>query len=369
MTTISIRSSASHRRLNCPASFNLEEAAPDQPDSDEAKEGTAAHSMAEMMLTDQVSDIVELIDRQAPNGVVYVEEMVEPVMMYVGHIKDRGVPFHVEKEINFKNGNIHVTGTADCVAYDEQTATLYVDDFKYGHRHVDQFENWQLLCYAFGMIEAMELQEKVKTIVMSIIQPRSYHPGGPIRSWTINITEMAHWHRKMWELGQRLLVAEPLAITGNQCHYCTAYGQCPAAQASGMNAVDVALKGFTDELTNDALAMEMKSLDRAKNVLKNRVNAIEDLIKARLRLGRSVPGYGMVETFGHRQWVKTVDVTMLETIAGTCLSEPKLITPAAAERAGVSKVMVKSFTEKPSSGFKLTEVDLDRMAKGIFDAN
>jgi hypothetical protein len=53
-------------------------------------------------------------------------------------------------------------------------------------------------------------------------------------------------------------------------------------------------------------------------------------------------------------------------MAGVPLTEPKLITPAAAKRKGVGEEVIKAFTERPDNGFKLIPVDTDRNAKEIF---
>ena len=344
----------------------LEAAAPELPESDDAKEGTAAHWVAEMVLSDQVGTVDELIDRAAPNGVIVSESMVEHVQFYIDHARSRGVPFEVEKPIHFENGNIVVDGTADLVTYDKANRILYIDDLKFGYRFVDPVENWQLIAYAIGAFQTAEFMQ-AKRIVMSIVQPRAYHASGPVRSWKLSVGELNERYMLMQEFGQRIAEPNPKVVTGPWCLYCSAFSQCPAAQAAGMNAVDETVKAFTDELSDTALAWEMRNLTRAREMIEMRITSLSSLAESRIKHGAAVPGWALEQKFGNRAWIKGANADMLEMITGKSLTEKKLITPAAAERAGVPKETVEAFTTKPSRGFKLVQADLDRKAKEVFN--
>jgi hypothetical protein len=347
----------------CPGSLGMERNAPSRQESDDAREGTAAHWVAEMVLKGEAPDTVSLIDRFAPNKVCITAEMVEYVDTYVDHIRGRGRGFWVEQEVEYPlSPDIMVKGTLDSCTVDGDT--LYVDDLKYGYRLVDPVDNWQLTAYAIGAAIAFKIQPKF--IVMSIVQPRPYSPSGKIRSWTISLDEL---NTRFEYLRQAAIGASqpgaPL-VTGSQCQYCNAFLECPAAQRAGMNAVDVVMAGSNDVLSPQATSMELTNLYRAKAVIDARLAGMEESTKEKIRSGVTIPGWTVERSLGNTRWNDGLDPAMLELLFGIPVTEPKMITPAAAKKKGVAEVTIKAFTHRPDNGFKLVPIDVDRKAKEMF---
>lgn len=360
-----IRPSSSARMVKCPGSLRMERDAPPRPESDDAKEGTAAHWLSEMVLTGQAPDTISLVDRFAPNGVCITAEMAEYCDVYINHIRSRGPGFAVETQVEYTvSPDITVKGTSDSGHIVDKT--LYVDDLKYGYRLIDPNENWQLICYAIGLIAKLQPRPAVENIVMSIIQPRPYHPRGAVRSWTITCGQIEEYWVKLQQAAVTACGPDAAMSTGSHCQYCGAFAECPAAQAAGMNAVDVVMSGSNDVLSPNALSMELSNLARAKAVMDARIAGLEEVAKERIKQGTIVPGWGVQRQLGNTRWLKDADVTLIEMMAGVPLTEPKLITPAAAKRKGVGEEVIKAFTERPDNGFKLIPVDTDRNAKEIF---
>jgi hypothetical protein len=347
----------------CPGSLGMERNAPPRQESDDAREGTAAHWVAEMVLKGQAPDTVSLVDRFAPNKVCITAEMAEYVDTYVNHIRGRGKSFWVEQPISYNlTQGIDVNGTMDCCTVDGDT--LYVDDLKYGYRLVDPVNNWQLLAYAFGAAIAFKVVPE--RIVMTIVQPRPYAPGGPIRSWTIDRAEANARFEALQAAAVRATSPDAPLTTGSQCQYCGAFLECPAAQRAGMNAVDVVMAGSNDVLSPQATSMELTNLYRAKAVIDARLAGMEEATKEKIRGGTTIPGWTVERSLGNTKWNEGVDPTMLEMMFGISLTEPKMITPAAAKRKGLSDETVKAFTHRPDNGFKLIPIDVDRKAKELF---
>ena len=74
MTIPKLIANSSGRWVNCPQSPWLEPRYKSIIDNN-AQEGTAAHEMAQLLLTGVVGDPIELLDRSASNGVVFTKEI------------------------------------------------------------------------------------------------------------------------------------------------------------------------------------------------------------------------------------------------------------------------------------------------------
>lgn len=363
MRSLTIRASQSNRAFNCFGSVQMESNAPSVPDSDDAKEGTAAHWLAEMVLTGQVSYAGELVDRQAPNGVMITGEMVDHTMMYINHVRSRGLPLHIEQPTSIRLHNepdFNVEGISDCTAIDTINRILYIDDLKYGYRLVEADFNYQLINYGLGL--GPEFTGKADTFVFTIIQPRPRHPSGKIRSWTITREQLSESYREMESRVFSIYTGDTLQ-TGSHCLYCDAYTQCPAAQAAGMNAIDVSSKAFTDVLTGPELNSELINLNRASQMIKHRLTAYEELATSRLMSSELVPGWAIDDRYGNKEW--TVDIKMVESMSGKKLTVEKDMTPAAALREGVDEATVDAFTTNPYRGKKLVKFDPNQFMRKV----
>lgn len=362
MTTPGLRLSAAPRWVPCAESPWLESQFPDL-EGDEAKEGTAAHEMGECLLKGEISEASELIDRVASNGVVFVPEMIEPVTMYVEHVLSHGVGYWVEETVQLESNllNKPITGHCDGAAFghDQANRTLYIDDFKYGHGPVEVFENYQLLGYAFGIISKYQLN--VDYITMSIVQPRAYHHNGPIRKWTVDVDDLWKYAEKIIDAGIAVQAADRLASTGDHCRHCKGLAYCPAAIAAGMNAVDVAYAPLPDTLTPSEVSALLHTLERAHNAIKHLLDASKSRAEAMILSGQPIPGRSLQPGKGKRKWISE-DVAKSLGIP----TKEALVTPAEAERQGVSKDIVASITTTPSTAPKLVKCDVGAKADEVF---
>lgn len=361
-----VRCSSLPRVFACPGSLTLGAQAPTSLETEAAREGTAAHELAKMVLTGAVSHVDELIDRRASNGVVYTAEMADHTAQYIEHLQTRGLPLTVEESGQFSLTHATVTGTPDCIAYDATANRLYIDDFKYGFRHVEARENWQLIGYALLVCVNMSLRPS--EIILTIHQPRSYHSEGTIREWSINNDQLQHYFQQL-DAALTAAAHSTTIQTGPHCYKCPAATICPANQKAGMAALEYALESvYSDELTGGALATELDNLRRAQEIVKDRLTALEELAIDRVKKGatNAPPGYILETRLGNRKWLDTVNADMFNMLTGVLIEVPKLMTPAQAERAGADKATVAAFTERLPIGHKLRRVDIDAKAREIF---
>lgn len=298
----------------------------------------------------------ELIDRKSPSGIYITPEMVEHCMQYLADIHGEG---HVEIDTSYGiPGIFEVRGRADWAALTNDG--LVIRDFKYGWKIVEPEENWTLISHAVGYISKHGLN--VDRISLEIYQPRPFHPDGPVRKWVINHDQlMKHWER----LRHTLENPSDQVVSGPQCYKCPSLSQCPAAQVASMGAVEVAYGAFDSEIDNTNLSFMLDTLDRAQEVLKQSLSAYEDLALHRLRVGQYVPEYTAQQGYSQTRWKTDACPDLIMALTGINVTEPKIISPAQAKKAGVPEPVVIAYTERIPAGFKLVRQDLNKKAEKL----
>lgn len=369
MTAIpALRASAASRWVNCPESAWLEAAHPEE-EGDAAREGTAAHEMAELILTGTVDGPEELFDRSSTNGVIFVAEMADPVMMYVDHVRSHKIDYWVEESISIDADGVTITGTCDgaVFAFDQNNGTLRIVDFKYGHGVVDAFMNWQLIIYAFGIITKHELWHVVKHVILTIVQPRSHHHSGPIREWSFAMSDVL----KLWQcLVDAAKAAQQTmnrqARTGPHCRHCR-IPHCNAATSAMMNAIDVTEAVLPDTKTPQEIALLLDKLERASDMIKHSLSAVQTRAEAMIVRGQPIPGRSLEPGKGKTKWVDESAAIALGDAMGISLSDKKVVTPAEAKRRGISDAVIKTMTRVPSTAPRLVKTNAIAKANEVFN--
>lgn len=333
--------------------------APKESSRESANEGNAAHWLIQQA-TANPNAIVTLQDQLSPFGVTVDATMCEHVAEYLSAIARPGAR-HTEYDTTLNGGNWRVDARADHIVWNAETATLYVDDFKYGWRIVEPDGNWTLIAHALGYILAHQI--KPAAIVLSIFQPRPHHAAGPMRSHTYTVAELFAFHER---IDRTLTEQSATTRTGPACHYCPAIANCPAAYKAGQNAVDVSDIAVNDELSNDRLSYELDQLKRAGDMIKDRRDALENLAKFRITSGQIVNNYMLETGLSNRRWAPGWTPEMVNALCGKIVASPKFITPAQAEKIGVPDAVLKALTERVPTGIKLKRVSADATAKRLF---
>lgn len=321
-------------------------------DPTDREEGNAAHWAAQ-----QLFNGVDLVEGQfAPNGYAVTGEMLDHVQTYLSAL-DCG---EMEAETSFGTDHYRVNARCDHRKYRADMRHLFIDDFKYGWRIVPVENNWTLIAHAIGTVQF--LPEPPLLITFGIHQPRPHHPDGKHRTWTIDYNHL----QQLWtELHNVLTNPTDMLQTGPQCAKCPALATCPAARSASMNAIDATALAFSDDLPNDVLSHELDVLRNAQATLENRLSAIEELTKHRLRAGQIIDNYALSQEYGHMRWKSGLNAEGLKLASGIDLSKPGLVTPAEAKRRGVPETVVKALTERPTTGIKLIRQSIDERAKKL----
>lgn len=354
--------SAAERWFLCPGSIRMCDGAPERR-SPYAEEGTQAHELLERRLRLEKIDIAK-------------EEMWDATQVVFDHVMRYAfsgtTPTDVVVEEQFlvpsKVAPGQVGGTVDVLVYQAVEKTLHVIDFKYGSGvPVEVKGNKQLRTYGVAAINS-DFGWKIEKVILTIIQPRAFHPDGPIRSEELSVADLIDFHADIEQAVSRCLVQEAELAPGEaQCRWCPAASFCPAREEQALAVVGDSF-GHIREVTKEKLP-DVKSLTPAHM---GEVLAAMDLVSDwfetvqeeafRLAMdGVAIPGHKLVQPIGRRQWVSEpagATAHHLALITGSDPSdwlEDKLIGITEAEKrlkpfGKKGADLMKSLTVKSSTG-------------------
>ena len=359
MTTALPMPSKGGRWANCPASVAMEELHPEKSSDDSADEGRAVHWIAAQILGDHFEP-EELVDRQADNGVVITVDMMNHAVLYVDAIRAvTDQPVVIEQPLPAIPGVKQ--GVTDARFVFNNWGFIF--DLKYGYSIVEVVGNWQMIIYAVSMM--LKHEWKLDGIGVTIVQPRPSHPEGKVRAWTITRDQLINFYHEIVAKAEATRDPNAACVTGPWCKHCYALHACEAAREAGCNAVDVTTApARSREINGQDLSDELKALRRASEMITLRLDALESHATGIINNGGIVPGFMMQTNTGNRRW--NVDVAVIEAMTGMTLTEPKPITPAAAERAGMSEAMLELYASRSETGRKLVERDSSALAAKVF---
>jgi hypothetical protein len=319
------------------------EASPSTSDSDAAREGECAHWAAELLLTGEVESPRYLPGMRHANGWVIDEEMAHHVAGYVEYVCGFGPVSATERTIELWGlirGRLDITSTADSIF------TVRVFDLKYGWKPVEAKHNWAMLCYGIAAAQGRDLD-----IELHIYQPRPHHPDGPARVWRIPAAEVESWAQWL-HLTARECVDSPTAKPGDQCRKCPAATSCYGNASAVYGAAERVTEARMHDHTVEELAAELRFLEQAEKLVSARRKAIEAEALARIGRGQMIPGYVKEPSKGNRRF--TLPPERVRLMFGPAVIKETLCTPAELERKGIDKELIAKVTERPNSGWKLS---------------
>lgn len=343
-------------------------------DPDAAEEGEAAHWVFSELFAGRFPCVGEI----APNGVAITEEMNDGAVLYVetvyGAWRPEAGAIHVEKRIDVPSVHTLNWGTPDTWFYDPVSRTIHLFDYKFGHGYVDEFENWQLIDYAAGIIDLLDLDgtaDQQTTVRMTIVQPRCYHKDGPVRTWTVRASDLRPFINLLRSAAERV-VGElvPAATVNDGCKHCPGRHACTALQRTAGQAAELSLRSLPDEMTPEARALELHLLRRALARLEARVSGLEDSVHADLLGGQSVPFFGLEQSVGKLAWqVAPNEVEALGRMMSVDLTKPGVLTPTQArdklKKAGHDPEIIGAYATKPRGAMQLVPVN-SKTARKVF---
>ena len=222
-----LSASGSHRWLNCLPSARLELEF-ENTGSEAAKEGTAAHALCEHKLKKALR-----MRSKRPVSDYDSDEMEECTDAYVEYVTEQYEKAKqscsdpiilIEQHLDFSCYVPDGFGTGDCIIIADDT--LHIIDFKYGLGIlVDAEDNPQMKLYALGAMELYDALYDIKTVSMTIFQPRREN----VSTWTVSVKELKEWaENELKPKAQMAYNGEGEYLPGEWCTFCRVAVRCRA---------------------------------------------------------------------------------------------------------------------------------------------
>ena len=286
--------SSSARWLVCTPSARLEAMFPDEQ-SPYAAEGTVAHDLAEAILRHKLEG------KKAPKLDDYSAEMIEAVNRYVDICEEKvndararssDAEAMIEARLDFSRWVPEGFGTGDMVIVAD--GILEVIDLKYGKGvPVSAVENTQMRLYALGAYDVNEYLYDIKTVRMTIVQPRL----DSVSTDEMSLEELLDWGEDIKPIAQRAFIGEGECTPCDYCNFCKARHTC---RALSNTCLDTFYKngGKLNQLLTDS---EVSDILTMKDLITKWIKGVYDFAYEKALSGeKQWPGYKLVEGTSRR---------------------------------------------------------------------
>jgi Protein of unknown function (DUF2800) len=343
--------SSAHRWMQCPGSVALSSRVGPAPDSPAAALGTAAHAALSWVLADSDREPWELAGMTFAGHEVDAEmlDAVEVGAEVCRSLITPATSVLLDQHIS----DAKITGFAGTVDFATLTSSLLnVVDYKHGIGVVVECEdNPQMMYYAYGILLKHPTIERV---VLRVVQPRAYHPEGPVRRWETSARHIRTWARdELLPAMQRTREAAQF-MAGDWCRFCPAKLVCPMMRGLFEAAMQLPTEART--LDNDMLGQAYKLSGPVRMFLR----AIEDETLRRLLQGQEIPGTKLVQRRADRRWKEEAEGECARLLGTDAYNPATLKSPAQMEKLGAAaKDLVKQLAYAPDGGYTVA-LDADR---------
>jgi hypothetical protein len=405
--------SATSRNAVCAGAIAMETMCEDR-ETEAAAWGTCAHQLSEVCLRQQreASSFIGETQKSGKFEFLVDDEMADCAQTYVDYVHEASVygigkNLWIEQHFTLEKLStpLEAGGTADAVIYDRD-GELEVVDLKGGRGVIVEVAgNPQMRTYALGAVLAFP-ELDVKTIKVTIVQPRAHHKDGRIRSETFHVADLLEWAADLLVMMKRSRAAldefagvgarrtsgvDPSDgeevhgvafdnsvafdawtekwLTTGQCLFCPAKAICPAVRKEVMNRIPaVAAKWFEDpsisvplnisNLPRTASPEELAHFLDGFEMLESWISAVRAYAHNQAEGGVAIPGYQLAQKIGNRAWideVKTSEALVTIGLGEKQIFENKMRSPAQIEKIlGVKrKAEIEPLVHRPVRGSNL----------------
>ena len=297
-----LSASSAERWMNCAGSARAVAALPNTT-SEAAAEGTVAHHIATLCLTEgtvpsdhlgrefEVDGFKITVDGEMAAGVgLYCDTVAEL------RLEQRWVEMPLAEAL--AQWDADLGGTADFVTYDPASKLLRVVDFKYGSGvFVSADDNRQLKTYALGVM--LSVSGAVNKVEVYIVQPR-YEGVEPARMESYDAFDLMEFAGDLATAARATRKPDAPFTAGAWCAktFCPNARACPALKEKQHQVMAA-------EFSNIA-AYDPVELGRALAAIplvKERIKALEAFAYSQATAGATIPGFKLVDKVARRQWV------------------------------------------------------------------
>lgn len=298
--------SAAHRWMNCTRSARLEQDFPDTK-SEAAAEGTLAHSLGELLIQQKLGWIAPGVIKaeldEIEKNSLYNHAMLEHCEAYAVFVLEKfaEAQTHTPDAAIFLEHHLNLTeyvtegfGTGDAGIIAD--SVLDCIDLKYGKGVLVSAEhNEQMMLYALGWLRDFDFMYDIKTIRMTIFQPRIDNYS----SWEISVEDLKQWAKNVL-VPKAALAFEGKGdfVPGSHCQFCKVKATCKAFANYNLGLAKHDFRN-PDLLDDDDIADILNKADVFENWLK----AVQEYaFNEALSNGKKWPGWKLVEGRSNRQY-------------------------------------------------------------------
>jgi len=331
-------------------------------------EGTAAHKLAEICLTQKKKPASFLGRKIHVEGFVFVvdEEMGDAVNEYLEICRDTaktaGAKAFIEQKFSFGED---FGGTVDFAAVSLRHKSVVAADFKYGKGvEIEAEENPQLMIYALGLLNTLPDTAGIEQVSLAIIQPRIDRVS-PCRTWSVPVRRLRTWETEYLIPAVKAARESKGALEdlrcGDWCRFCPALAQCPMQRATALEIArqefDVIDTGATAELPAPATLADdqIARVLRFADVLNSWAKSVRGEAQNRMEKGGTLPGYKLVAKSANRVWADeaTAEKELCALVGEDKAFSKKLVSPAQAEKLVNDKRAIAALINKPDNGLTI----------------
>lgn len=347
--------SGSERWLNCPGSVH-KEVNYENTSSKYAIEGTCAHELAEICLTDRDLDIDSFVGKTI-DGYIVDDEMVKYVgdfINYVKSIENENTETLLETRVDFSKWVVDGFGTTDVTIIDNKTKAVHIIDLKYGKGiSVDAFDNTQLQMYALGVYDSLNNKEEFKNAILHVGQPRTNNYS--IFEMTIDeLLKRGGYFKDQSKFALSNIGTDIFQPTDKGCRWCKHFINCGAVAGLILNTL---FKGdFMNIRDYEDLNFEQKYiLMKNKSIVEKMLKAIYNEFENTLLNGEKVEGFKLVEGTKRTTWKEDAE-EQLQMLYGNDVIKQSLISVTDAKKVLTADELAE-FTYKKQSAPKMVTAD------------
>ena len=316
-----LSASASHRWLACPPSAKLCAGINDQG-SPYAQQGTDAHALCEFKVEKAMGNNPE---DPTENLTWFDKEMDDCTDEYCSYVMEQVEAAKklchdplvlIEERLDFSKWVPDGFGTGDCVIIADNL--LHIIDFKYGLGVlVDAEENPQMMCYALGALDTYDCLYDIRTIRMTIFQPRRDN----VSTYEISKDELLKWADNVLAPTAALAYnGEGELTAGDHCQFCKVKATCRKRAEYNLELAryDFEPPAMLDEAEIAAILPRIDELISWGNDIKD--YALQQALS-----GTDYPGFKVVEGRSSRKYSDEAAVAATVKGAGYDPYEKKLL--------------------------------------------
>jgi hypothetical protein len=332
------------------------------------REGTAAHELSDAILTGgAVPTTTITVEGEAIEVTDEMRVAVNDYVAYINVLRESADWHAIEQRFTMdllwhpNEAPEPMFGSADYVGV--SGPVLDVADLKFGKGvPVSAENNAQLLFYATGvwlwlLENRSDLASKIERVRLHIVQPRiSTVPS----TAEITLLDLLMWAEEILKKSVDDITAGNTSFkAGAHCGFCLGKGVCPELAAEAMKAAKNVFPPAPPQTISDDEIGE--ALTRAE-LVSMWLNGVRAEVETRIRHGKKVPGFKMVEKKGYRQWTNANDVLgflaeEFQTQPTMFQSEPELLSPAQVEKKlkamGEDPAILSPYITAPTTGLTL----------------